>query len=141
MRIGTYTKYFRKSHTVGYHGALVHSKVIITLEHRKRSSLWRDYEGFSTSMVESICSMAPILVGNSHLSAVYLTNETKNGILLGNKFNLREYRKVLGEMNQLSIETLKGMSENCYKFAIENLLYETFVKKWIDVYKEMTELV
>ncbi|WP_283393195.1 hypothetical protein [Photobacterium phosphoreum] len=63
------------------------------------------------------------------MSAVFLTNENKNGILLDNKFNLKEYRKVFDEMNELSIETLKEMSENCYKFAIENLLYETFKKK------------
>ena len=136
---GTYTKYFKKSHNVRYHGRLEHSKVINTLMHSKISSLWSDYEGFSTSMVESICSMTPILVRNSHLSAVFLTNENKNGILLDNKFNLKEYRRVFDEINELSIETLKEMSENCYKFAIENLLYETFEKKWIDVYKEMTE--
>ena len=58
--------------------------------HSKISSLWSVYEGFSTSMVASICSMTPILVRNSHLSAVFLTNENKNGILLDNKFNLKD---------------------------------------------------
>ena len=80
-------------------------------------------------MVESICSMTPIQVRNSHLSAVYLTKENKKGILLANKFKLIEYSRVFDEMNELSIETLKEMSENCYNFAIENLLYETFEKK------------
>ena len=69
----------------------------------------------------------------------FLTNENKNGILLDNKFNLKEYRRVFDERNELSIETLKGMSEKCYKSAIESLLYASFEKKCIDVYTEMTE--
>ena len=137
---GTHTNCFTKSHTVRHHGTLEHSKVINTLLHSKISSLCSDYEGFSPSMVESICSMTPIHERNAHLSAVFLTNEKKKGILLDNKFNLIEYRKVFDEMNELSIETLEEMSENCYKFAIANLLYETFGKNWIDVYKEMTDL-
>ena len=97
--------------------------------HSLISSFCSDYEGFSSSLVVSICSMTPILVRNSHLSAVFLSNENKNGIHLDNKFNLKVYRRVFDEMNDLSIKTLKEMSEECYNFAIEKLLYETFEKK------------
>ena len=107
--------------------------------HSKISSLWSDYEGFSTSMVESICSMSPILVRNSHWSAVISTSANKKRILLDNKSNLKEYRRVFDEMNELPIETLKAMSENCYKFAIQNLVYAYFGRNWIDVYREITE--
>ncbi|MDK2819276.1 MAG: glycosyltransferase [Mycoplasmataceae bacterium] len=136
---GTYASKLSNNPNINYHGKIEHKDVLSTNSHSKFSLLFSDYEGLSTSMVESICSLTPIIIRDSHHSAKFLVDNNKNGFLLKNKSSIREYAKIIDEINELPMEKLKELSDNCYKFAIENLLFETFEKKWIDVYHEMTK--
>lgn len=136
---GTYSKKISKNKNINFHGKLDHDKVLDTIISSKFSLLFSDYEGLSTSMVESICAMTPIIIRNSHLCAGFLTDNNKNGFLLNNKYNKNEYAIIFDELSEISIDKLREMSENCYKFAIKHLVYETFEKKWLDVYHKIID--
>lgn len=136
---GTYANNLSKNPNINYHGKINHKDVLSTNSHSKFSLLFSDYEGLSTSMVESICSLTPIIIRDSHHSAKFLVDNNKNGFLLKNNSSTKEYAKIIDEINSLSVEKMKELSNNCYEFAIKNLLFETFEKKWIDVFREMTK--
>jgi len=136
---GTYVKKIKKNKNIIYHGKLDNKDVSDVLIHSKLSILVSDYEGLSTSMVESICSMTPIIIRNSHLCAEFLVDKNKNGFLINKKYNFNEYVNIFDNLSEISIEKLSEMSNNCYHFALKHLTYETFEKKWLDVYREMTK--
>ena len=136
---GTYVKKIVKNKNIIFHGKVSHDEVLDINLHSKISLLLSNYEGFSTSLVESICSMTPIIIRNSHISASFLADNNKNGFLWDNKFNVEEYAQQFDEINNLSNEKLQELSNNCYEFAIKHLTYETFEEKWLNLYKEITK--
>ena len=136
---GTYVKKIVKNKNIIFHGKVSHDEVLDINLHSKISLLLSNYEGFSTSLVESICSMTPIIIRNSHISASFLADNNKNGFLWDNKFNVKEYAQQFDEINNLSNEKLQELSNNCYEFAIKHLTYETFEEKWLNLYKEITK--
>lgn len=136
---GSYEKKICKNPNIIFHGRVKHEDVLKINLYSKVNLLLSNYEGLSSSLVESICSLTPIIIRNSHISASSLSNDNKNGFLWSNKRNIKEYARQFDEVNDLPIEKLKELSDNCYKFAIENLLYETFEEKWLKVYREMTK--
>ncbi|MGL5617450.1 MAG: glycosyltransferase [Metamycoplasmataceae bacterium] len=138
---GSYEDKIKKNKNIIFHGKLEHEKVLDINLHSKFNFLLSNYEGFSGSLVESICSMTPIIARNSFISAKFLTNNNKNGFLLDNKRNIKKYAQKFDEINDLPIEKLKELSDNCYEFAIKYLCYETFEEKWIAIYKEMIKEV
>jgi glycosyltransferase involved in cell wall biosynthesis len=78
---GTYVKKIVKNKNIIFHGKVSHDEVLDINLHSKISLLLSNYEGFSTSLVESICSMTPIIIRNSHISASFLADNNKNGFL------------------------------------------------------------
>ena len=136
---GTYEKKLKKNKNIVFHGKINHEDVMSTLSKSKFSLLMSNYEGLSTFLVESICSMTPIIVRNSCLSSIFLTDNNNNGFLLENKFNIEDYSYIYDEISELNIDKLKKLSNNCYKFALKHLVYEKFEEKWLKVYKELTK--
>ncbi|MGL5205267.1 MAG: glycosyltransferase, partial [Metamycoplasmataceae bacterium] len=138
---GSYEDRIKKNKNIIFHGKLKHEDVINVNLHSKFNFLLSNYEGFSGSLVESICSLTPIIARDSFISAKFLTDNNKNGFLFDNKNNIKKYTQQFDEINDLPIEKLKELSDNCYEFAIKYLCYETFEEKWIAIYKEMTKEV
>lgn len=136
---GSYEKKLKKNKNIIFHGRVDHKDVLKINLYSKFNLLLSNYEGLSSSLVESICSLTPIIIRNSHISASSLSNNNKNGFLWSNKKNINEYAKQFDEISSLPIEKLKELSDNCYEFAINNLLYETFEEKWLMVYREMVK--
>ncbi len=134
---GTYVKKITKNKNIIFHGKVNHYEVLNINLHSKINLLLSNYEGFSTSLVESICSSTPIIIRNSHISAPFLADNNNNGFLWDNKVDINYYAQQFDEINDLSIEKLQELSNNCYEFAIKYLTYETFEEKWLNLYKEM----
>ncbi|MGL5733010.1 MAG: glycosyltransferase [Metamycoplasmataceae bacterium] len=138
---GSYENKIKKNKNVIFHGRVDNEKVININLHSKFNFLLSNYEGFPGSLVESICSMTPIIARDSFISAKFLTDNNKNGFLLDYKKNIDKYAQQFDNINDLPIEKVQELSENCYQFAIKYLCYEDFEKKWIAIYKEMVKEV
>ena len=134
---GTYVKKIIKNKNIIYHGKIDQKEVIETNLYSKVHILMSNYEGFSGALVESICSSTPIIIRDSWISAKFLADNNKNGFLWEKNLSIKEYQTKFDEINNLPIENLKELSDNCFRFALENLTYEKFEENWIKVLKEM----
>ena len=96
--------------------------------------LMSEYEGFSFSIVQSLCFGLPVIIKNTFVSAQYLTDNNKNGFLLKPNLSIEEYADKIMKIYQINDQEYLKMSENAYKFACENLSDQKFTQNWLKIF-------
>lgn len=105
------------------------------LKKYKFSIIYSDFEGFSFSLVESLSMGIPIILRNTFLSASFLCDNS-NGILLDKNNTLDKDISLITDFISMSNEEYKKYAQNALNFYKNNLSYNIFEEKWINIFKK-----
>lgn len=120
---------------INYKGKFNHSNIPHMLSNYKFSILFSRFEGFPLTIVESLSNGIPVISTNCSKSVKWLINN--RGIIVDNKNMIKNLPPYLAKMASMKVDNYKNLSKECFKFAIENLSFELFSKRWINLIEEI----
>ena len=134
------TKYCKEVYKVlqeqkWYKGVLDQNNLYITINKYKFSINYSFFEGFPFSIVESLSCGVPVIVKDSFTSASFLTSYDRRLLIPKNATN-EEAIKQINSLLNLNDEEYLELCKKALRFFQENLSYEIFEKKWLDIFNK-----
>ena len=118
-----------------YKGVLNQNNLYTTINKYKFSINYSFFEGFPFSIVESLSCGVPVIVKDSFTSANFLTSYDHRLLIPKNATN-EEAIKQINSLLNLSDEEYLELCKKAFKFFQENLSYEIFEKKWLEIFNK-----
>ncbi|MBQ5543945.1 MAG: glycosyltransferase, partial [Mycoplasmataceae bacterium] len=118
-----------------YKGVLDQDNLYTTINKYKFSINYSLFEGFGFSIVESLSCGVPVIVRDSFTSASFLTSYDHRLLIPKNATN-EEAIKQINSLLNLSNEEYLELCKKAFKFFQENLSYEIFEKKWLEIFNK-----
>ena len=134
------TKYSKEVYKVlqekkWYKGVLDQNNLYTTINKYKFSINYSFFEGFAFSIVESLSCGVPVIVKDSFTSANFLTSYDHRLLIPKNATN-EEAIKQINSLLNLSDEEYLELCKKAFRFFQENLSYEIFEKKWLEIFNK-----
>ena len=118
-----------------YKGILNPDNLYTTINKYKFSINYSLFEGFPFSVVESLACGVPAIIRDSFTSASFLTSYDKR-LLIPKDATEQEAIKQINSLLNLKDEEYLELSNNAFKFFQENLSYEIFEKRWLEIFNK-----
>ena len=118
-----------------YKGVLNQNNLYTTINKYKFSINYSLFEGFGFTIVESLSCGVPVIIKDSFTSASFLTSYDHRLLIPKNATN-EEAIKQINSLLNLSDEEYLEICKKALKFFQENLSYEIFEKKWLDIFNK-----
>ena len=116
-----------------YKGVLNQNNLYTTINKYKFSINYSFFEGFPFSIVESLSCGVPVIVKDSFTSANFLTSYDHRLLIPKNATN-EETIKQINSLLNLNDEEYLELCKKALRFFQENLSYEIFEKKWLEIF-------
>ncbi|WP_036448957.1 glycosyltransferase, partial [Mycoplasmoides pirum] len=124
-----------KNNYINYHGYFKNDEIEKILDETKILLLPSNFEGFPLVIVEALSNGVPCIISNTYLNASYLINDERGAII--NNFNPEEWIDKIYTILNLDETQYKKLSNSCISFAKENLSFEVFENKWLNLLKNI----
>ena len=121
-----------------YKGILNSNSLYETINKYKFSINYSLYEGFPFSVVESLACGVPAIIKDSFTSASFLTSYDKR-LLIPKDATIKEATHQINSLLNLKDEEYCELCKKALNFFKQNLSYEIFEKKWLEIFNKFLE--
>ena len=118
-----------------YKGVLNENNLYTTINKYKFSINYSLFEGFPFSVIESLACGVPVIIRDSFTSASFLTSYDKR-LLIPKNATTKEAIQQINSLLNLNDEEYYKLCEKALRFFEENLSYEIFEKRWLEIFNK-----
>ena len=118
-----------------YKGVLNENNLYTTINKYKFSINYSLFEGFPFSVIESLACGVPVIIRDSFTSASFLTSYDKR-LLIPKNATTKEAIQQINSLLNLNDEEYYKLCEKALRFFEENLSYEVFEKRWLEIFNK-----